>query len=48
VFEPSIENDRSAARFRGLIIVADSNLGFSLRFTPGFMLSPAPQAGPKT
>jgi hypothetical protein len=28
VYELSIQNNRSAARFRGLIIVGDSNLGF--------------------
>jgi hypothetical protein len=34
----------SVARSRGLLIFADSNMGFRCCSTPGFTLSPAPQA----
>jgi hypothetical protein len=39
-----MKNHRSAARFCGLGIVSDTDPGVPLRFTPGFMLSPASQA----
>jgi len=36
---------RAVARFTGSTIHSHFFPGVSLRFTPGFMLSPAPQAG---
>jgi hypothetical protein len=39
-----MKDHRSAARFCGLAIVSDTDPGVPLRFTPGFMLSPASQA----
>jgi hypothetical protein len=44
VMNRRLKNHRSAARFRGLAIVSDTDPGVPLRFTPGFMLSPASQA----